>query len=128
MQLRWHCATPTGQKKLNLRAAIARFKYAFPELVGARGALEHFDEYTDVDGKPAVLYEVAFFRGDGSYLISVGEVNIDVDVAVREARHLSASAIAVAGDRWSYPVGSEQRASLVVSPEASVNRTRSLFS
>lgn len=106
-------------ERLNLRVAIGRFKSVFPDLVGARGALEHFDEYTDVDGKPAVLYEVIFFRGDGTYLISVGEVNIDVEVAVREARHLSANAIAVAGEGWHYPVGSEQRASPVVSPETS---------
>jgi len=105
-------------ERQNLRAALARFKSAFPDLIAARGTLEHFDDYTDVDGEPAVLYEVAFLRGDGTYVISVGDVNIDVEVAVREARHLSSNAIAVAGGGWSYPVGSERRADTITSPAA----------
>lgn len=93
--------------RTNLRAAIARFEAAFPGLVAARGTLEHFDQYTDVDGKPAVLYEVTFLRSNDRYIIQVGNLQIDVDVAVREARHLSGNAIAVAGEAWSYPVGNE---------------------
>jgi hypothetical protein len=52
---------------------------------------------------------VTFSRGDGKYVISVRDTHIDVEVALREARHLSANAIAVTGDTWSYPVGNELR-------------------
>lgn len=96
-------------ERQNLRAAIARFKHAFPGLVGARGTLEHFDQYVDVDGKAAVIYEVSFVRGDRSYLIEIGGVAIDVETAVREARHLAGNAIACASASWAYPVGNEVR-------------------
>jgi hypothetical protein len=52
---------------------------------------------------------VVFIRGDGTYIIEIGGVRIDVEVALREAQHLSANAIATAGGRWSYPVGNEVR-------------------
>jgi hypothetical protein len=94
-------------ERQNLRAALARFKNRLPDLVRARGVLEHFDEYTDVDGKAAVLYEVSFLDGDGTYIIEVDSIRIDVRVALEEARHLAANAIAVAGEAWGYPVGNE---------------------
>lgn len=103
------CRYADRAEKQNLRAAIARFKAAFPDLLDSRGTLEHFDQYTDVNGKPPFLYEVTFTRGDGSYVISVGDARIDVEVAVREPRRLAGSAIAAAGDAWTYPVGNEQR-------------------
>jgi len=91
----------------NLRAALARFKNRLPGLVEARGVLEHFDDYTEVANSPTPLYEVTFTRGDGAYVISAAGANIDVEVALAEVRHLSSNAIAVAGERWCYPVGNE---------------------
>ncbi|HET9007475.1 MAG TPA: hypothetical protein VFQ04_12225 [Actinomycetes bacterium] len=45
-------------EKKNLMAALGRFKSKLPDLVSARGTLEHFDDYIEVDGRPSVLYEV----------------------------------------------------------------------
>jgi len=71
---------------------------------------EHFNEYKDINGNPSVLYEVSFERTNGRYVISVGPARIDVEIALREARHLSGNVIATAGDTWTYPVGNEVRA------------------
>jgi hypothetical protein len=103
------CHYAERPEKQNLKAALGRFKNAFPGLTEARNTIEHFDDYEDVDGKPAVLYEVTFTRGNGTYVISVGDIHIDVEVALREARHLAGNVIAVGGDSWHYPVGNELR-------------------
>lgn len=107
------CRYAERPEKVNLRAALARFKAALPGLVGSRGVLEHFDAYTDVEGKPAVLYEVTFIRGDGKYLISVGGVTIDVDRAAREVmsaldgqhRRNSGGGVALSGGQRDHDAG-----------------------
>jgi len=101
------CRYADRAEKTNLLAALGRFKIRLPGLVDARGVLEHFDRYTDVGGSPTALYEVTFKRGDGTYVVSAGGVEIDVAVAIDESRHLSANVIGIAGDRWTYPVGNE---------------------
>ena len=104
------CRYAERPEKQSLRAALARFNSTIPGLVNARGVLEHFDEYKDINGNPSVLFEVTFERADGRYVISVGSARIDVEIVLREARHLSGNVIATAGDAWSYPVGNEVRA------------------
>lgn len=96
-------------ERQNLRAAVARFKNRLPDLVRARGVLEHFDEYSDVEGQTAALYKVRFLDGDGTYVIEAGGIHIDVRVALDEARRVAASVIAVAGEAWGCPVGNEVR-------------------
>jgi hypothetical protein len=101
------CRYADPPDRANLRAALASFENRLPGLKEARGALEHFDKYTDVDNSPTPLYEVTFRRRDGAYVISAAGANIDVQAALAEAQHLSSNVVAAAGERWGYPVGNE---------------------